>query len=369
MLRFLLCAEFLLFLVTVPVFGEDKPIKLGAIFSLSGFGASAGQGELNGTVLAVEEINQHGGVRGRQLELVVEDNQSDFSKTATAFRKLANIDRVPVVFGPNWAEFAEVAAPLAEGEKVVLISATGYTAELVKNRSYVFSGMPAHEYVVEPFAQKIIDQHYKKIALLVSENAYYGAIADILQSYFKRKNEKLALVQRFQPPSLDFRTVVAKLKRDGFDAVVLFLLEGTGGTASFLRQAKEARLEASLYSGPSILFDDSIRDNPSIAEKVIFFDYRVPNAPEFEGKYESRFGIKRILGTTKAYDLVYLVKKAIEKCGEGAEQIRNCLRSVQHQGVTGQIAFEPDGNFRGNTYVMKLVQVDRGKYVDLETLG
>ena len=110
----------------------EPPIKIGALFALSGWAAIGGRSELNATTMAIDEINAAGGVLGRPIELVVEDNRSDLRATVSAVIKLKNIDSVPVIFGPNWAEFADVAAPVFESSKVIMLTALSQDADKEK---------------------------------------------------------------------------------------------------------------------------------------------------------------------------------------------------------------------------------------------
>ena len=200
---------------TCPAFPEQKatPIKVGGIFSLSGWAAVGGQAELNATLLAAEGINSSGGIAGRPLEIVYEDNQSDLARTVTAYRKLISADKVAALLGPNWAEFAEVAAPLAEQDRVPMLTASGFSWTLTKNRSYVFTTLQNFDDQVAPLAEFLVKQPHKRIAILHSANTYFDGISEGLKHGIEARGGKVALAVTLNPKESDMRSLILKLQR------------------------------------------------------------------------------------------------------------------------------------------------------------
>ncbi|MCB0336385.1 MAG: ABC transporter substrate-binding protein, partial [Bdellovibrionales bacterium] len=98
----------------------EADVTIAGIYSITGFGAIGGTSELNAARLAVNEINAAGGIQGHKINFVVEDNQSDLRQTTTAFKKLVAINKPLVLLGPNWSEFSEIVAPLAQSSKTVM---------------------------------------------------------------------------------------------------------------------------------------------------------------------------------------------------------------------------------------------------------
>ena len=156
--------------------------KLGGLFSLTGFGQRAGEAELRGTQLAVEEINQQGGVGGHPIQLTVEDFRSDLKTTAAAMQKLSAFDKVAAIVGPNWSEFSEVAAGVANRNQVVMITPSGYTKTLTKDRPFVFSALESHSAFTAPLSKYIATQRPKRLAALVMQNTFHHSVFDALSS-------------------------------------------------------------------------------------------------------------------------------------------------------------------------------------------
>ncbi|MBK7551229.1 MAG: ABC transporter substrate-binding protein [Syntrophaceae bacterium] len=117
-------------------------IKIGAAFALSGSIAVYGEGFKKCIDLAVEEINAKGGIKGKKIEIVYEDNKSNPKDCVTAVRKLITVDRVPVIFGPAGSSNFMATAPVAQENKVVLLSAQGAAVGLTRAGDYIFRVFP-----------------------------------------------------------------------------------------------------------------------------------------------------------------------------------------------------------------------------------
>ena len=340
---------------------QKEPVTLGMIASLSGYGAAWGEDEANGAILAVEEINGAGGIGGRQIKLVVEDNTSSQERTARAFAKLAGIDRVPVVFGPNWAEFAEVAAPLAQQNTVVLVTASGWTRTLTDNRPLVFSTLPSHDAVVESLCVEVARRH-KRVELLHTESAYFSSLARSMAECLRKHGLKDFSETSFPPGGSDYRSYLSRLRRDPPDALVFFLIEGEENLL-FLKQLRLAKLSSALYASNGLLADQDLKQHPELTEGIVAFDFMLPSNDAFRKRYLVRF--KKAPGTysSRAYDNVFLVKTAAERCGWDAEALAKCLQETRHEGVSGPLHFDARRNVEAHQPVSLLVRSEGGRFM------
>ena len=335
-------------------------IRLGALFPLTGYAADVGQSELNSTLLAVDEINAHGGVSGKTLKLVIEDDRSDFTATASAMQKLVSIDKTPAVLGPTWAEFAEIAAPIAEGGKTVLLSASATSAALTENRRFIFTTMPSHESALRPFSAYLAGLHPSAVTLIKAQNAYYEQLSSILSQQLSALQTPISQTLEIMPGQSDFRAIISRLKqRNG--AVVLFIGIGSE-TGNFLKQAREQKLPGPFFSGHNILFDEVVNRDRALADGVVLFEYYAHAADSFITTYRQRFGSEPIYSAPMAYDNVFLLKHAIEQCGDSSQQIRDCLARTEYRGVSGQIGFDSKGRRAGEQNITRLLRGEKGRY-------
>ena len=360
--------------ITIPLFFllaafrdalSEETIRMGAVFSLSGWGADGGQAELNGALMALEEINNSGGADGKKLELIIEDNNSDLRTTASAYRKLADVDRVAALVGPNWSEFVEVVAPLARKDNLPVVSPSGFQEGLYKEKSCLFTLWPSHTISVKPLSE-YLKTRYSRVAVLLTENAYLEGIFEAAAAQTKDAKLALSPILRFNGGHNDYRSAILKLKGSKADAVLVLLVEN-GDLSNFLKQARELSLKLPLFTGNGIPFDHSIQQDPEIAEGVIYFDFLVPGSDEFLRRYEARFKRRPGFASAKAYDAVYLLKNAFERCGLERREVCRCLHGSAYKGESSLISFDASGVVRSIEQNTQLMQVKNGRFLPLKT--
>ncbi len=352
-------------IVTTPSFADPNPIKetikIGAVYSLTGWAAIGGESELNATKMAVDEINLSGGINGKKIELIIEDNQSDLKKTVNGIQKLRSLDKAQIILGPNWAEFSDVAAPICERNKTIMLTASGYSPSLTTGKEYIFTTLPAHSTATQPLSDYIAKQNHKKIAMATSVSAYYESSANSVVKQLKGYSIELSSNSTWNPGTTDFKSYITKLKGEGFDAVVLMLTEG-GDLTSFLKQARDLHYSGAIYSSNALLYDHQIRENFELAEGVIFYEYLTRATKEFRDKYTTKHGEFSSFSIPRAYDNVYLLKHAIENCPSSqVEVLKECLRKADYKGVSGRIRFNSSGNVLTDEKQSELYIIRKGK--------
>ncbi|MFN5170195.1 MAG: ABC transporter substrate-binding protein [Cyclobacteriaceae bacterium] len=346
----------LLILCFARVADADDQLKIGAVFSLSSWGAEGGTAELNGLRLAQEDINKAGGIGGKKVEIVVEDNRSDLKATASAIRKVIDIDGVVAIVGPNWAEFTEVAAPISEGAKVTLISPTGYKEGLFEGKRFAFTLWQPHHVATTPLSEVFRTRGYRNVEVLLSENAYLEGILNGVQANLRGTNVSVSEAHRFAAGQKDYRSIITRLKAKRPDAVLVLLLENSD-LSPFLVQAKQLKLGLPLYTANGVAFDAELLANPAIAEGMTYFDYLTPGGEQFLNRYRERYGREAGFGSARAYDALFLLKDAITRCGARRDLIRNCVSDASYGGLSGLISFDNSGVIKTkepNTYLAEI---------------
>ena len=339
------------------------PIRIGALFSLSSWGAAGGQSELNGVILAKEDINAQGGIAGHPIELKIEDNQSDLKATASAFRKLIELDRVTAVIGPNWAEFTEVVVPIAEAKKTVFLSPSGYKSGLFNRTHYAFTLWPPHTATVMPLAIAI-KNNVKKLAVLLNENAYLEGLYEALQLDLAGSPLAIHELMRLPAGQADYRSLISKIRASGVDGVLALLVENTD-LPTFFKQAKQMALPSKIFTANGIPFDEVIQSDPSIAEGATYFDFSTPGSEKFKSRYHARFSSKPGFASAKSYDALFMLKKAIEHCKTNSE-LAACLRQTTLEGESGKISFDNNGVSDSRQPKPLLYTIRNGSFIQLE---
>ena len=155
--------------------GGGSPIKVGEFASLTGSEAAFGNSSHNGTVLAVEEINKAGGVLGRQIELITEDNQSKQGESVTIVKKFINRDQVAAVLGEVASGRSLEAAPVCQEAKIPMVSPSSTNPKVTETGDYVFRVCfidPFQGGLLADFAKRTLKA--RKVAILSDVSAPYS---------------------------------------------------------------------------------------------------------------------------------------------------------------------------------------------------
>jgi len=155
-------------------------ILIGEYASLTGSEATFGQSSHNGLMLAVEEINKSGGLLGKQIKLITEDNQGKPSETQTVVQKLINRDKVVAIIGEVASSRSKAGAPICQAAKIPMITPASTNPEVTSIGDYIFRVCfidPFQATVMSKFA--LNSMKVKKVALLIDQkNAYSTGLAD-----------------------------------------------------------------------------------------------------------------------------------------------------------------------------------------------
>lgn len=347
---------------------SDKIIKIGALFSLSGYANLAGISELNGLMLAKEEINKKGGILDKKLELVVQDFNSDFKELTSSLIKLSSFNKVSYIIGPNWAEFVEVAAPVIARSQIQMITPSGFTHSIFKAGENIFSMQYAPEDVIRPFSDYIISRNFESLTFIISSNSFYEMLADSLEQSLEGKvsiNREL-----ITNDTLDYRSLLLKIRKkskslnsktDGHGIVVLM---GENGPAStFVKQAKSIGVKGeNLLLGPILPYDEVLKNDSGLNEGIIYFDYVSDLSESFKASYMKRFKEEPKLGAAFSYDALYLLKNALERCNLNKKlSFKDCMLSGMENGASGDVRFSDDRNRVLLSQAAAVFQMKNGK--------
>jgi branched-chain amino acid transport system substrate-binding protein len=302
--------------------------KIGVSFPLTGPLASSSLLYLPGIEVAVQEINNAGGVNGHPLQLLVEDSQGSPQGGIAAMRKLVQVDGVQAMIS-IYTNVVTAQIPLAEQVKVPFLC-TVETAALRGKSPYAFQHAAVTENKTKLFGQYWKKTGTKKIFGLVINNAagpFYSALA-------KPAAEAAGADYReasFNDGESDYRGLIARVKEYNPDSVFLAELGGLAG-AQIVRQLREAGVKA-LVIMPGIFFDEPGWKNgvgnyiDTIIMSGISFDPRAGQA--FVTAYTAKTGHPPSYQAGENYEIVKMYAAAIARAGYNGEAIRNALASLK----------------------------------------
>lgn len=336
--------------------GNDTPdattVKIGGIGPLTGAYANYGLSEKNGAELAVKEINEAGGIAGKQIELSYQDSQGESESAVNAYGKLMDwgmeVSLGCVLSGEN----ASVVAA-ARDDDVLLITPSGSADKCIDGNSRAFrvcfydsyQGAAAAQYIKE---NNIVDT----VGVLYQSDVDYSVgLYNAFVDQCGKLGITIAETQTFTAStSTDFSTQVNALVASGVKLVFIPIYAEEAST--FLTQAR-GKFASDVYFFGADGLDGilgKVEQDPTIANNVLMLtpfaaDNPSENVQSFVKKYQEAYGATPDQFAADAYDAVYAIKAAIEKAGStSGDALASALTSLTVEGVTGTMTWGSDGN-------------------------
>jgi len=198
----------------------QQPIRIGASFSGTGAYAELGQTVRRGYALCVKQANERGGVLGRRLELLTEDDQSQPERAVKIYEKLIAQDRVDIVFPPYSSPITEAVATLTDKHRMPLIACCAAASGIYKKgRQFVFMLLSPAEGYLEGLIDLAAKRGLKSVAIVHEDTIFPKAIAAGALELAKKHGLHAVAVEAYPRKTTDFAPMVARLKAANPDVV------------------------------------------------------------------------------------------------------------------------------------------------------
>ncbi len=350
--------------------GAEDAIKIGEYASLTGKEAAYGDTSHKGIVLAVEEINAHGGVLGRKLELVTEDDQSKQGEAATAVKKLISRDRVVAVLGEIASIRSLEAAPVCQNARIPMISPASVNARVTETGDYIFRVCFVDSFqgnVLAKFAWDTLK--LRRVAILTSvSNAYSVGMTKIFKRRFLAEGGEIVAEQKHSEGDKDFRAQLTAIKAAGADGIFAsgYYTEG----ALTCIQARQLGLNVPIFSGDGWDAPALLEIGGAAMENTYFSTHYSPDNPmaavkEFNHRYQERWGAPPDAWAALSYDAANVLAAAIRRAGSAEPaKIREALAGTKDfPAVTGSITMDANRN-ASKSAVILAIKDGRTRFVE-----
>ncbi len=327
------------------------PVKIGVLQPLTGDAASYGEAENRAMAVAVEEINQAGGINGHEIQLVTEDGKCDPQAGGLAAQKLINIDQVKVIIGGACSGETLAAAKITEPAKVILISPSASSPKVTEAGDFVFRTYPSDSLagkIAAGFASKKLEA--KKAAVLTELTDYAQGLREVYKKTFEDLGGTIVADETYNTGDTDFRTSIVKIKSARPEVIYVVPQSATPGLMIF-KQLRENKVTAKFTTAEVLLDRQIVKDNAAVLEGVIGVEPAVdweenPKARALRDGHRAKFdGADPGSFAANAYDAVYLVKEAIAANGLDTEKIRDWLYQVKDwEGAVGRLTLDQNGD-------------------------
>lgn len=352
----------------------DDTIRVGEIASLSGKEATFGHSSHSGTVLAVEEINAEGGVLGKKIELITEDNATKPGESATIAKKLISRDKVVALLGEVASSRSLEIAPIAQAYKVPMISPSSTNPTVTEKGDYVFRICfidPFQGTVMAKFAKNTLK--INRVGVLTSvSSAYSVGLSKYFKETFAKDGGTIAIEQKFSEGEKDFKAQLTAIKAENVQGI--FVPTYYTEAALIAKQARDLGISVPLFGGDGWEAPELLKIGGSAIEGLYYSTHYTPesNSPEvkaFVEKFKKRWnGEVPDAMAALGYDSARILADAIKRAGSTKNtKLRDAIgQTKDFPGVTGKTTID---EHRNASKAAAIVTVKDGQFKFVETVA
>ena len=342
----------------------QETVKIGVIQPLTGSVAYNGTTDINGSKLALDEINAKGGVLGKKLELVIEDGQCKPANSVNAAEKLIQRDKVAALSGAFCSSATLAVMPVAENYKIPLVTGVSSSASLTeKGNRWFFRATETDALLAKSFAKILFDQlKLRKVAYIgVNDDWGRGGVAEV-EKQMTALGATTVMKEVFEHGTSDFYTILTKLKASGADGA--FVAAETQDGSIFVKQKAEFGLQLKVFGVGSWATADFMKLTGASSEGIYAAvpyasTMDTPKNKAFVEAYTARYKEAPGKYSAAGYNAINILAAAINRAGStDAEKIREALTKTNYEGPNGKFVFDAKGQASGFNVV--LVQLQKG---------
>jgi branched-chain amino acid transport system substrate-binding protein len=336
--------------------GEGETVKIGVSVPLSGEAVTFGESALAGIKLAQKEINEKGGILGKSIELVVEDNSCTTNGGANSVSKLVNVDKILAFIGPVCSTSASTGLPIIQSNKIPTVLSGSTAPDLASLGDYIFRNLPADSLQGTEAANFIYDQLGKrKAAIIYVQNPVGIGLKDNFSKRFEDLGGEILFNEGITQETLDIKTQITKIKDT--EADILYFAVYPNNAVAGLKQIKEMGLNLVVFGSDSIGEDESVVKK-DYSDGLIFTVAKTNNPEDFQSKVKEVMDVSLNYFTPYSYDALYILAEAIERAGSlDREEIRDELAKTSYSGVAlPLVEFDENGDLKEAEFEVRVIK-------------
>ncbi|OGP20235.1 MAG: ABC transporter substrate-binding protein [Deltaproteobacteria bacterium GWB2_65_81] len=323
-------------------------IKVGVLLPLTGSQAKFGEIEKRSYEMAAAEINAKGGVNGKKIELLFEDDTGKPDVGRSGVEKLISREKVPVITGGYSSSVTAAAAPVAQQFKVPFVICTGSADDVTeKGYDYVFRvNPPASEYpnAVKSFLHEV-GKDVKTIALLYENSAFGQSSSKSFEADAVALGLKIVVKEGYQAGAIDFKPILTKVKAANPD--MIYMVSYVMDASLLMRQSKELRINPKMFVGGGAGFTlpefaKSAGDaSDGVYSATLWVDtLPFPGAKEYASNFRKKYGSETEYHGAEAYAAMYVVADALKRAKSiTPRDVRDALVKTDLKTAFGPVKF------------------------------
>lgn len=352
-----------------------EPIRVGALFAITGPASFLGEPERNTLEMLVKEANAKGGIKGHRVELVVYDTQGDATKAVQLATKLIKNDRVSVIVGPSTTGETMAVIPIAEKEKIPLISCAAGIKITEPVKKWVFKTPPNDHVAAEKIYNHLLSKKKKTVALLTVTDGFGSSGREQLKELAKVKGITIVADETYGPKDTDMTPQLTKIKGTRAEAIICW---GTNpGPAIVTRNVKQLGITIPLYQSHGVASKKYIElagkehaqgvllpaGKLAIYDKISKKDPQYKLLKEYDAAYRKEYGVEASTFGGYAYDAFLMISEAVKNTGPSPEQIRSGLEGIRKlTSISGIFSLSPSNHNGLDLSAFEMVTITNGDW-------
>ncbi len=337
---------------------NNEVVKIGLITAETGDIAQYGMAVENAVKLAADQINEAGGIDGKEIKLVIYDNKGDAQESVTLFRRLVNNDKIDALVGPVISGTTLAVAPLAEESKIPMITPTATALNVTPDYDYVFRACYTDPYqgsILAKYAVKELGA--KNIAVLYNTGSDYSVgLAEVFKKVAEDGGAKVVNYEGYTNDDVDFNAVLTNVKANNPD--VIFIPDYYNKVGVIATQIKELEIDATLL-GPDGW--DGVQTEYIEAVEGGYFGNHYYSGDEskavkdFVDAYTAKYSETPNALAALGYDAMKIMANAIDQADStDNEKILEQLKQTSLDLATGHITFDDNGDTTKSVTIIKI---------------
>jgi branched-chain amino acid transport system substrate-binding protein len=348
---------------------EGDPIRIGIVTSETGSHARFGEAQIRGYELALEAINEAGGVLGRPIELVIFDDTSEPETAQLMVERLITEEEVPVIIGAYSSSATLPAVGVANDYEIPMVVPTAATNAITEQGyEWVFRiNAPSSVYASTMLDFLAEFGSIENVAVIYENTSFGSNTAEAVLAYAEELGIEVVASEAYEAGSPDYRPVLTRVEDAGPQTI--FFVSYLADATLLMQQAEELDINVEAYAAGGAGF--SLPDFPANAGANAEFtlsvtqwtpDVEWSGSPDFTALFTETYEVEPQYHSAETYAALFVVADAIERAGvaDDPEAIRDALRETEMDTIFGPILFDETGQ---NAHPMLVTQVLESKFV------
>ena len=340
-------------------YAAEGPIRIGQVIPITGEAAEAGRYHKYGAELAVEQVNKAGGIKGRKIELVQEDDKTTNPGAVAALQRLLEDKDIPAIIGSIRSTQVQAMLPTVKEAGIpFMIGGTNYGLTHQGN-PWVFRFRPHDGFSAKVIAKFAVEElKLKKLAVYHSTDAFGSGGRDNVVKALQDLKVEPVVVQGFNNGEKDFTAVLTALRQSGADGLITYFTFSVDN-GIFAKQLRQLGIKVTWVGSPAIVAVDGRK----LAGEALYGTYGVsdfhvdgsPKSKEFTAAYKAKYNVEPDLYSSWCYDAVTVLAEGMRRAPDlKPESIRKAIMGIKNfPGAEGEYNFDENGDGLDHYHIVR----------------